>query len=153
MYLRHSKIAICFVACLFFNTGCAFDSSNRHISSGNWSEPGCCNQFLHGNIYSRTELYFGLSNSNGVVSQEEFQHFINTEVTPRFPNGLTVINAKGQFKNSNGIIIKEDSNLLILFYIFNAERNACVEQIRDAYKKTFQQESVMRVDEQSCVSF
>jgi len=88
--LRHSKIGIIFVVGLFFNSGCAFESTNRYVSAGNWSEPGFCTQFLHGNIYSRTELYFGLSKSNGVVTEEEFQNFINTEVTPRFPNGLTL---------------------------------------------------------------
>jgi hypothetical protein len=42
---------------------------------------------------------------------------------------------------------------MILLYTFNSESSIAVEQIREAYKKTFQQESVLRVDEHSCVSF
>ena len=151
--LRHFKFGILFVICLLFNSGCAFDISNHQVSSESWSKPQFCNKYLHGNIYSRTELYFGLSKPNGVVTEEEFQNFINTEVTPRFPNGLTLLSGKGQFKDSTGTITIEGSKLLILFYIFDTESNSRVEQIREAYKKTFQQESVMRADEQSCVSF
>ncbi len=151
--LKQSTIGVFLFTGLFFNSGCAFDISNHQIRSEIWSEPGFCNQLLHGNIYSRTELYFGLSKPNGVVTEEEFQNFINTEVTPRFPNGLTLLSGKGQFKDSTGTITIEGSKLLILFYIFDTESNSRVEQIREAYKNTFQQESVMRVDEQSCVSF
>jgi hypothetical protein len=143
---------IFFVIGLFLNSGCAFDA-NQHIHSENWSEQEFCKHRLHGNIYVRTELYFGLSKPNGEVTEDEFQNFINTEVTPRFPNGLTLLSGKGQFKDSTGAIIKEGVRLLILLYTFSNESSGVVEQIRDAYKKTFQQESVMRVDEQCCVSF
>jgi hypothetical protein len=87
------------------------------------------------------------------VTEEEFQHFVDTEVTPRFPDGLTLLTGTGQFKDSTGTIIQEGSKLLILLYPFNQKSNRAVEQIREAYKDTFQQESVLRVDEQSCVSF
>ncbi len=143
---------IFFVTGLFLNSGCAFDAS-QHIHSENWSEQEFCKHQLHGNSYVRTELYFGLSKPSGEVTEDEFQNFINTEVTPRFPNGLTLLNGKGQFKDSTGAIIKEGARLLILLYTFSNESSRAVEQIRDAYKKTFQQESVMRVDEQCCVSF
>lgn len=102
----------------------------------------------------RTELFFGLSRSNGPdVTEEEFQHFVDTEVTPRFPDGLTLLTGRGQFKGSTGTIIQEGSKVLILLYPFNQKSNRAVEQIREAYKDTFQQESVLRVDGQSCVSF
>jgi Protein of unknown function (DUF3574) len=87
------------------------------------------------------------------VTEEEFHRFIDTKVTPRFPEGLTLINAKGQFKDSTGTIVQEGSKLLILLYPFSKESNQAVEQIRADYKKDFQQESVLHVDEQSCVSF
>ena len=87
------------------------------------------------------------------MTEEEFQHFVDTEVTPRFPDGLTLLTGTGQFKDSTGTIIQEGSKLLILLYPFNQKSNRAVEQIREAYKDTFQQESVLRVDEQSCVSF
>lgn len=42
---------------------------------------------------------------------------------------------------------------MILLYPFNKQNNLAVEEIRTEYKDEFQQQSVLRVDERSCVSF
>lgn len=101
----------------------------------------------------KTELYFGLSKPGGLVSEEEFGGFVDTKVTPRFPDGLTLIRAKGQFRDTSGTIVEEGSRLLILLYPFSTANSKAVNAIRDDYKSAFQQESVLRVDEKSCVSF
>ena len=117
------------------------------------SERAFCKHVLHGELFARTELFFGLSKSGGVVTEEEFQAFVDGKITPRFPDGLTLLSGKGQFRDSTGFIIQEGTKLLILLYPFNKARSADVEQIRTDYKDAFQQQSVLRVDEQSCVSF
>ena len=112
-----------------------------------------CRSLLGGETFARTELFFGLSRSNGPnVTEEEFQGFIDTVVTPLFPDGLTLLTGSGQF-NSNGQVVKEGTKLLILLYPFNRESNRNVEQIRQEYINAFQQQSVLRTDEQSCVAF
>ncbi|BAU12364.1 hypothetical protein LEP3755_28930 [Leptolyngbya sp. NIES-3755] len=118
------------------------------------SSASFCQAQLHGNQLIRTELLFGLSKSNGtVVTEKEFQRFVDQEVTPLFPNGLTVLSAIGQFKDSNAKVIKEESKVLLLLYPFDSESNRRIEQIREAYRSTFQQQSVLRTDARSCVSF
>ncbi len=118
------------------------------------SESQICRNQIRGELFSRTELFFGLSRAGGPdVTEEEFQHFVDTEVTPRFPDGLTLLGGKGQFKDSAGTIVQEGAKLLVLLYRFDQESNRAVEEIRDEYKEDFQQESVLRVDEQTCVSF
>jgi hypothetical protein len=108
--------------------------------------------------FLRTELYFGTSRPNGsVVSEAEFQQFLDQEITPRFPDGLTLLTGLGQFRGSSGRIIRERSMLLILLYPKQAERSSGekIEQIRAAYLRAFQQESVLRADGRlaECVSF
>jgi hypothetical protein len=71
---------------------------------------------------------------------------------PRFPEGLTLLADNGQFQDSTGNIIQEGSKLLILLYPFSKDRSALVDEVRAEYKSAFQQESVLRVDEHSCVS-
>ncbi|MDO9104737.1 MAG: DUF3574 domain-containing protein [Methylovulum sp.] len=113
-----------------------------------------CIQQLHGDFFSRTELIFGLSRPNAPdITEQAFQQFIDTVVTPRFPEGLTVLSGTGQFMGSTGQLIKEGSKLLIVFYPMSKQRNAAIERIRAAYKNAFQQKSVLRVDQLSCVSF
>jgi hypothetical protein len=119
-----------------------------------WSERRICEQLIEGEIFARTELLFGLSRATGPdITEEEFQGFIDAQVTPRFPEGLTLLAGKGQFQDSTGNTIQEGSKLLILLYPFSKDRSALVDEVRTEYKSLFQQESVLRIDEHSCVSF
>jgi hypothetical protein len=112
-----------------------------------------CSRLAHGRLLARTELYFGLSRPGGAVSPEEFQSFVDLEVTPRFPDGSTVVEGRGQFRGGSGVTEREDSRVLILLYALDRSSNARIEEIREAYKGMFDQESVLRADELSCVSF
>jgi hypothetical protein len=53
------------------------------------------------------DLFFGRNIAGGgEVSETEFEQFIDNTITPRFPDGLTVFDADGQFKDSTGTIIE-----------------------------------------------
>ena len=99
------------------------------------------------------DLYFGLSTSQGPVTSAQWEGFLNQEVTPRFPDGLTVIDAKGQWKNAQGTIGKEPTKVLILIHPDNAEEDKAVQGLIDVYKKEFHQESVMKVRSRPDVQF
>jgi Protein of unknown function (DUF3574) len=119
-----------------------------------WSERRICEHVIEGEIFARTELLFGLSRAGGPdITELEFQGFIDAQVTPRFPEGLTLLTGSGQFQDSTGNTIQEGSKVLILLYPFSKQRSALVDEVRAEYKSAFQQESVLRIDEHSCVSF
>ncbi|HJU30196.1 MAG TPA: DUF3574 domain-containing protein [Hyphomicrobiaceae bacterium] len=104
--------------------------------------------------FARLELLFGLGRQGGgVVSEEEWRAFLAGEVTPRFPDGLTVVAGYGQWRGRSGEIAREPSRVLAIWYRPDAGSEARIEAIRQAYKAQFGQESVMRVDGLSCVSF
>ncbi len=99
--------------------------------------------------YVRTELYFGLNRKgSSEVSEEEFQRFIDDFVTPRFPDGLTILDARGQWRESDSTLTRERSKVLIVIYPRKHRRaaGAKIEEVRAEYKKRFAQSSVMRVD-------
>jgi len=108
-----------------------------------------------GKRFNRTELLLGLSKHNGsTVTDAEFQHFIDTEVTPRFPEGFTIVPGSGQFKDSRGLIIRESARVLVVLYPSSDRRSSQhIDEIRATYKDRHQQESVVRVDGESCASF
>jgi hypothetical protein len=113
-----------------------------------------CNPTTSNQIFARTELFFGLNQPNGRVTEAEFKRFLTSEVTPRFPDGLTLLSGWGQFKNSQNIIEREPSKLLILLYpIEDNYSSQKIQEIRRAYKIMFHQESVLQAGEISCVSF
>lgn len=104
--------------------------------------------------YYRTELYFGRSIAGGgVVSDEQWEQFLAEVVTPRFPNGFTGVKAIGQYRDKSGKIISEPSQILIFLYPKKDKRTCSVkiEEIRAAYVKRFDQESVLRMDMRTSV--
>ena len=110
---------------------------------------------IFGDIWARTELYFGTSRPHGApVSDERFNRFLDQQVTPRFPDGLTLLTGVGQFRNSSGVIVQERSKVLILLYpLTDTDASNRIEAIREIYKVMFEQESVLRVDSRAGVSF
>jgi hypothetical protein len=105
---------------------------------------------LRGSVeFVRTELFFGTAKPDGVVTDEEFFAFLDAVITPRFPDGLTLLKGDGQFRGEDGVIIKEDSFVLILLYPLEDFRDSSrrINVIRERYKDEFQQQSVLRVDD------
>jgi hypothetical protein len=99
--------------------------------------------------YFRTELYFGTDKPDGgKVTAEDWDKFLETEVTARFPDGFTVLDGYGQYKDESGKIVREASKVLVLFYPKKMREtvNPKIEELRTNYKKQFKQESVLRLD-------
>ena len=116
---------------------------------------GFCTASLAGKPFHRTEVLLGLSKPDGsTVTEAEFQRFIDTEVTPRFPDGFTVVAGSGQFKGSDGAIVQESARVLVVLHpVADSRSSQSIEEIRASYKYHHQQHSVARVDGESCASF
>jgi hypothetical protein len=91
----------------------------------------------------RTTLYFGLSKQKGSVSELEWQMFLRDEVTTRFPEGLTVWEAEGQWRQSDGTIGHERSKVLLLVHPDTPAARTSVQSVIERYRKGFDQESVL----------
>ncbi len=102
----------------------------------------------------RTELlYFGTAMPQGTVSPEDWRGFVDEVVTPRFPDGLTAWPATGQWRSAGGATVREASWVLSIVHRPDAKSDTALADIAEAYKKRFQQESVLRVSSDACVSF
>lgn len=104
-----------------------------------------------------TRLYFGLGPADkpeSGVSEGAWREFLDKEVTPRFPDGLSVLDVYGQWQ-SKGAEAPERlrSKLLVIDYLDSAENRAKIEAIRAAWKRKTGDQSVMRVTEPADVSF
>ncbi|MCI0598976.1 MAG: DUF3574 domain-containing protein [Beijerinckiaceae bacterium] len=103
---------------------------------------------------ARLELVFGTRRKNATpVSEEEWAAFLADEVTPYFPDGLMVFTGYGQWRGADGNIVRETSRMLVIWYPAKDDSGPRIEAIRVAYKARFGQESVLRADGASCVSF
>ena len=100
------------------------------------------------------ELVFGRNVGEQLgVSDADWRQFIDEDVTPRFPEGFSVMDSQGQWRGSNGKIVHEPSKVLLLVLDGGPDDPAKIANIRDAYKRRFHQESVMLVTRKACASF
>jgi hypothetical protein len=110
-----------------------------------------CKDGDHPAIYD--SLYFGTVRPGGIVSSEDWAAFLETIVTPRFPTGLTSSRASGQWRDAEGIIVREDAHVLQLLHPDDAATDQAIREIVEIYKIQFQQEAVLRIRSQTCASF
>lgn len=100
------------------------------------------------------QLFFG-QNIGGKpgVSEADFRKFVDEELTPRFPSGLTVLEGGGQWKGDENRLIREASKVVVLVLPNGRDAGKKLDAARKAYKTRFGQESVLLVTQAACVAF
>ena len=100
--------------------------------------------------------YFGRTQAGvEVVTEAEWARFMDSTVTPAFPDGLTVLDGAGQWRGRDGTISRQRSKVLVV-----ALPGGTPDQARDrlapviaAYRDRFRQESVMVTTGAICLAF
>ena len=104
-----------------------------------------------------TRLYFGLGLADHPeqgISEQEWRAFLDKEVTPRFPSGLSVLDVYGQWQGKNEAAPERlRTKMLIIYYPYSDENRTKIEAIRTAWKQKTGDQSVMRVTVPADVSF
>jgi hypothetical protein len=107
-----------------------------------------------GSAMVRDVIYFGRNRPDGgIVSDADWQMFLNEVVTPRFPAGLTVVHAVGQWKGESGVVEQERSEMVTLMHDGGADARTAVADLAAEYKRRFRQEAVLRERTRTCARF
>jgi hypothetical protein len=154
LHVRHLSASLLLAVVL---GGCArpsirdVHSNTAPVLQGDPAHPGATKGWVD------TRLYFGLGPADQAdkgVSEAEWSNFLDREVTPRFPNGLSVFEVYGQWQRKDRTSPERlRSKCLIIDYPDTAENRAKVEAIRTAWKQRTGDQSVLRVTEPADVSF
>lgn len=101
------------------------------------------------------EMYFGrYIGMKPEVSERAWRRFVDGEVTPRFPAGLSMYDVTGQYRGADGQPLREPSKVLsIILDPADAAATARLKEIAEVYKQRFKQESVLTVLRPACASF
>src|SRR3954469_14434464 len=98
------------------------------------------------------EMVFGRNIGDSLgVSEADWNRFVEDEVTPRFPDGLTVMSASGQWRDTErGNVVQEPSKVVLGDA---AREKPRIAEIATAYKQRFKQQGVLTMLRPACVSF
>ena len=104
--------------------------------------------------FVKYQFFMGRSNQSGeVVDDAAWAMFLGDTVTSRFPDGLTVFDARGQWRDSEGQIKKERTKVLVILAPPGEDGLRLIGEISDEYKRRFGQDSVLQVVYDTCVTF
>ena len=99
-------------------------------------------------------LFMGRGGPDGeVVDDEAWDVFLEEEVTPRFPDGLTVVDGEGQWRGADGLIKQERSKVLVILAPPEGDAKARLDEISREHKQRFSQEAVLQTVDEACVAF
>ena len=97
------------------------------------------------------DLFFGRDKpGGGEVTDAEWGAFVAEVVTSRFPDGLSVFDSSGQYREPTGRIVRERSKRLVVIVFDAPAHKAKIIEIVEAYKQRFGQYSVFRVEQPVC---
>lgn len=155
MRIRVVLLVPCLVAVL---AGCAHRVSSSPppgagapILTGDPAHPGVTARWVD------TRLYFGLGPADHPeqgINEARWREFLDREVTPRFPDGLSVADIYGQWQGKGQTVPERlRSKVLIIDYPDTRENRDKIDAIRAAWKKITGDQSVMRVTQPADVSF
>ena len=100
------------------------------------------------------QLFFGQNVGDAPgVTEGDFRRFVDEELTPRFPDGLTILDDHGQWRGASRSLIHEPGKLVMLVLPKGAQGEQRIEAARKAYMTRFHQESVLLVTAPACVAF
>ena len=100
------------------------------------------------------QLFFGRNiDDKPGVSEAEFRKFMDEDVTPKFPDGLTVMDGGGQWRGEENRLIREASKVVLIVLPKGRDVSGRIDTVRNAYKTRFHQEAVLLITQAACVSF
>jgi hypothetical protein len=120
---------------------------------------GCASR--HGECWDGTapmlvaELFFGRNiGDNPGVDDAAWASFLRDTLTPRFADGLTVVDATGAWRDpQSGVTIHEPSKLVIVAMPDRPASYEALTAVMDAYKRRFDQRSVGLLLDRRCGAF
>jgi hypothetical protein len=144
-------VPIIFLALLLLLS--AWSQAQSPTLSGDPAHPAATSNWVD------TKLYFGLGpfgDPRKGVSEAKWRAFLDREVTPRFPAGLSVLDVYGQWLSAKAKSTRTErirSKLLVIDYPESPENEAKIDAIRTAWKRLTGDQSVLKVTQPADVSF
>lgn len=105
-----------------------------------------------GQSQMRTAQFFLGAKPPAKLNDRDLRRFVDREVTPRFPDGVTVLEGGGQWKGSDNRLMREAAKMVLIVMPDSGDGHARVEAVRTAYRAQFKHDPVVVVPPPACVA-
>ena len=98
-------------------------------------------------------LFFGRNVGQApAVSETEWERFVDRELVPRFPDGLSVIDTAGVWRGRDGAAVHELGKAVVIVLSGDQQDAGRIGEVTSAYKAKFSQESILTARSRACVA-
>jgi len=100
------------------------------------------------------QMFFGQNDGKRVIAPAAWQSFLRDDITARFPDGLTVFDAYGQWRDpKTSRLARERSKVVEIATSDTPDVHSKIEDIAAHYRVRFHQQSVGVVTMPGCARF
>ena len=99
------------------------------------------------------QLFLGRQTPGLAITPWDLQRFVDQEITPRFPDGVTVLDGGSQWQGNENILIRDAAKVVLIVLPAKGSPEARVEAVRTAYRTRFNQDAMLVVTPPACVEF
>lgn len=97
------------------------------------------------------QLFLGGQAGSTAVPEADIRAFVDQEVTPRFPDGVTVLDGGGQWRGAENQLIRQAQKVVLIVLPIRRDTESRLQAVRAAYQTRFRQDSVV-VTQDACVA-
>ena len=97
------------------------------------------------------QLFLGAKDA-GALNDRDLRRFVEQEVTPRFPDGVTVVDGGDQWKGSENKMIRDAAKVVLVVLPAGGDTHRKVEAVRTAYRSKFKQNPVVVLPPPACTT-
>jgi hypothetical protein len=88
----------------------------------------------------------------GEVTDQVWDTFVAEEITPRFPDGFSVVEAAGHWRHPDGTPVRERTRVVVVLHSAeDADAEDALAAIAAAYVARFHQDAVLRTSDRVSV--
>ena len=104
-----------------------------------------------GQAHLRTAQLFLSARPPAKITDSDIRRFVDVEITPRFPDGVTVVDGGGQWRGDENRMIREAAKVVVIVLPERGDPAGKVDAVRAAYKSRFKQDSVVVLPPPACM--
>lgn len=98
------------------------------------------------------QLFLGRKDPTAPVTEVQVRRFIDQEITPRFPDGVTVLDGGGQWRGPDDRLLRNAVKVVLFILPAKGDILTRIDAVRAAYQTQFRQESVLILTQPACVA-